>query len=750
MSTGHTHDSGDLLRSEHARIQEHRRNRGVPARGNHVGLALSGGSARAAAFCLGVVQSLDNAQLFRYVDYLSTVSGGGYIGTSLSWYLRGGEKDFPFADQAKADSRHRDGDEGERRLELIRQHDQRLAPGTQFDGAAFGDGGNRAQESPRPSGAGIDALSVASLLIQSAFLSLFVYGSLLVMVFVVLASLDALFEPARAFLQSAAPWAALRKSLEHAHFATAAATVLLAWVSLVFVWYSLGTYLHDPIRRGDPESARMSTRRYEKRLRLQRRLGRYLKWIVVLLVMGLTPAVNRVLHDSVESWIAGGGTGVVGVLFAVIATFAVVRSGQKRASETSRIRAIRRFVLRFAGGILVLSLVFLSHSVASAILDGGSVGILWVVLGLALLVGLMSNVNLLGLNRLHRDRLMEAFMAGPDAVRQGTWRPAVDADRLGLAQVCGADTVGPYQLLNCNLNTAGSSQSRFRGRGGDSFLLSPLYCGSSATGWAPTAEWMRGRMTLSTAMAISGAGVGLESGVQGDGTDKDFLPRMLRTALGLGLGYWAQNPNPRYGKRSKRLPNFLFPGLSQGLSGRGLSEQRVYLELTNGGHFDNLGVYELVRRRVELIIAVDACAANKFGSLGNAIEKARVDFGTNIRFDVDQFGLDGIVAGSESEDPITDENSRSRRCFAIATIEYPDGPPGLLVYIKSTMIEGVTGEVLAYRSVNPAFPAPPTDEPAFGEVQFEAYRELGFSLGQTTLREYPELQHRLRDTEPTP
>src|SRR5215471_7752095 len=45
-----------------------------------VGLALSGGGVRSAAFCLGAIQALDYWGLTKRIDYLSTVSGGGYIG----------------------------------------------------------------------------------------------------------------------------------------------------------------------------------------------------------------------------------------------------------------------------------------------------------------------------------------------------------------------------------------------------------------------------------------------------------------------------------------------------------------------------------------------------------------------------------------------------------------------------------------------------------------------------------------------
>src|SRR6185503_9962963 len=52
------------------------------------GLAFSGGGIRSATFNLGIIQGLAERDLLRHVDYLSTVSGGGYIGSWLHGYIR--------------------------------------------------------------------------------------------------------------------------------------------------------------------------------------------------------------------------------------------------------------------------------------------------------------------------------------------------------------------------------------------------------------------------------------------------------------------------------------------------------------------------------------------------------------------------------------------------------------------------------------------------------------------------------------
>ena len=67
-------------------------------------LALSGGGIRSACVALGVIQSLAEAELLRQFDYLSTVSGGGYIGSWLSAWLYWNKKTGTTAEERSADN----------------------------------------------------------------------------------------------------------------------------------------------------------------------------------------------------------------------------------------------------------------------------------------------------------------------------------------------------------------------------------------------------------------------------------------------------------------------------------------------------------------------------------------------------------------------------------------------------------------------------------------------------------------------
>ncbi|UCF19141.1 MAG: hypothetical protein JSU87_14610, partial [Gemmatimonadota bacterium] len=270
---------------------------------------------------------------------------------------------------------------------------------------------------------------------------------------------------------------------------------------------------------------------------------------------------------------------------------------------------------------------------------------------------------------------------------------------------------------------------------GDSFVLTPLFCGSNSTGWRRTNAYMkqgsRG-MTLSTAMAISGAAVNPDTGVAGGGVTRDKLVSALLSLLNLRLGYWA--PNPYVVRSFPFPPNFFVPGLSRGILGRGFSEKSRSIELSDGGHFENLGLYELIRRKLPVIIASDAGAdpGFRFGDLENAVERVRVDFGAKIRFR-ESLGLECLLPGS-AKGLLAEKFSLAAQGYAIADIDYHDGTRGQLFYIKTTLTPDLPADVYGYKSANPTFPDQSTADQFFNEDQFEAYRELGYQLAKQMLR----------------
>ena len=144
-----------------------------------------------------------------------------------------------------------------------------------------------------------------------------------------------------------------------------------------------------------------------------------------------------------------------------------------------------------------------------------------------------------------------------------------------------------------------------------------------------------------------------------------------------------------------------------------------YVNLTDGGHLENLGVYELLRRQCKFIIACDAEADpdRKFGSLARAIRFARIDWGIQIDIDVTDLGKDA--------------HGQSLKGYALGRIRYPDNAVGYLLYIKSSLLGNENRYVKTYAAVNPAFPHESTGDQFFSEAQFEAYRSLGHKIATT-------------------
>jgi hypothetical protein len=306
------------------------------------------------------------------------------------------------------------------------------------------------------------------------------------------------------------------------------------------------------------------------------------------------------------------------------------------------------------------------------------------------------------------------------------------ADTTPIEQMCQSPNTRPYHLVNANVVLIDSPKTKYKGRGGDSFILSPLYCGSEATGWCESKHFMKRNdpgMTLATAMAVSGAAANPNTGVAGAGFGRNRIVATLMSLLNLRLGHWAPNPDPS--KAWWLPPNFVFPGITAGLLGGRLKEDSGVVDLTDGGHFDNLGLYELVRRKLAVIIVSDGSRDpnNYCTDLAIAVERIKVDFGATVDFPDVEFDLNALRLTSE-----VGEQKFAKRGYAVGSIAYDDGSKGVLLYIKSALTSGLPSELYGYRSLHPDFPDEPTSNQFFTEMQFEAYRELGYYLAWQLLK----------------
>jgi hypothetical protein len=164
-------------------------------------------------------------------------------------------------------------------------------------------------------------------------------------------------------------------------------------------------------------------------------------------------------------------------------------------------------------------------------------------------------------------------------------------------------------------------------------------------------------------------------------------------------------------------------------------EKAAFIELSDGGHFENLGLYELVRRKLRLIIACDGGADPTFGfsDLDTLRRRIGADFGARIEFD-DGHDPQQLIPARLKEMAPDDAGyavpaDMAERCFLLGRVNYADGTHGKLIYLKTTMIEPLGFGVKAYKGAHHDFPDQPTADQFFDEEQFDAYLELGRDLG---------------------
>lgn len=288
------------------------------------------------------------------------------------------------------------------------------------------------------------------------------------------------------------------------------------------------------------------------------------------------------------------------------------------------------------------------------------------------------------------------------------------------------DYLGPYHLICSALNLVHGGELAWQERKAESFVLTAQYSGSKTTGFSPTTEYAGG-ITVGEAVSISGAAVSPNMGYHSGGP-----LTALMAIFNMRLGAWKGNPSRQHWRSHgpKQLLRYFIHELF------GLTDaSRDYVYLSDGGHFENLGVYELLRRRCRFIVVCDSGAdpMYAFQDLGGLIRKARIDFGIGIDIDVDAIRPRG-------------EANRSKAQVAVGTIYYEDhnfrsqgswsapadaSVRGVLIYIKPALTGKEPEDVLNYQCSSPCFPHEPTTEQWFSESQFESYRALGWHVAQT-------------------
>ncbi|MFZ4285702.1 hypothetical protein [Variovorax sp. HJSM1_2] len=366
--------------------------------------------------------------------------------------------------------------------------------------------------------------------------------------------------------------------------------------------------------------------------------------------------------------------------------------------------------------------------------------------------------NTSSLHSFYRARLTRAYLAvgnpqrsiDPEHPRKTDVTTVVEGDDTRLAHYRPEAAGGPIHLINTCLNQTRDDQSG-------------LY-NADRKGTAVTATWRGFEIgprefmaladdydagTLGRWVAVSGAAA---SPGAGSYTARGLA--LLVYFLGVRLGYWMRAPRERAALRwLSHLAWRCWPKplmLSSEASATFFGLDRPWWYLSDGGHFENTGVYPLLKRELDFIILSDAsCDARyEFADLENLVRKARIDFGAEIDF-YNQHEAARLFA-TESPDltvlsPEDMADNHSCRGVMIARIRYrerpgpmgADGrpgpayrPEGTLLVVKPNLHDALDVDLLAYAQKHQSFPHESTGDQSFDEAQWESYHRLGEDFGR--------------------
>ena len=325
------------------------------------------------------------------------------------------------------------------------------------------------------------------------------------------------------------------------------------------------------------------------------------------------------------------------------------------------------------------------------------------------------NINRFSLHALYRNRLVRAFLGSSNPGREKTRNPFTgfdESDNLPVCELWPPRKPGqpwrPFHVINIALNIVSSKKLAWQERKAEPFTVSPLHSGSACKNYRLSSKYghQESGISLGTALAISGAAASPNMGYH-SAPSITFLMALLNVRL----GWWLGNPGEE-GEKTYQYdgPRFAIGPLLAEMFGL-TTDTNKYIYLSDGGHFENLGIYEMVRRRCRLIVVSDAGCDPKFefDDLGNAVRKISLDLGVHISFD----GIENLAMRCPNND------GSKVPYHAIGTIHYRDadrgGEDGVILYIKPAYhgIENIG--IRSYAAANQDFPHQSTGDQFFSE-----------------------------------
>lgn len=745
-----------------------------------VGLAFSGGGIRSATFCLGVLQALAKQELLAKVDFLSTVSGGGYVGSFYGAWLNRGRP--PKAKTGLVD----------RALDYARQMAAGMvrfftkksaeAPAPDPGAPAPASGHFKAVERKlnepdtfevqwlrrngrylMPNGSG-DALLAAAGVIRNWLAIHFVLGVFLVLVLCTIVHLAAFLDSYLPTLPGGGSW-----SPQHACWS-------IRWSKLF--WLALGPLgsaaiflLGYWIPKLDMKQRNLATRYLAASLGL-------LAAVVVLALLdsaGMTLWKEReAIRDALDDWIMElGGAGAV----AALGVRRLVGWLQRLAGEKQALKVPVNLLL--SAGALVLGIAWLVSLDTAAY---AAAEWKWWGYGGLLAVTLLGTwhfgfVNLSSQASFYSSRLTRAYLGASNPQRPANQRisEAIDDDNIPYPDYHPHEVGGPLHLINVTVNETvdGRSQVAQLDRKGFNLAVGPAGMSAGARHhalWTPRADNPRGalrpigqiddfhcfatkdgadhpvgQLELGQWVGVSGAAF-----TTGLGARTSPALSLLCGFFNIRLGWWwdsGVSPRARRQIWWSVLPSFVRSFLEQPFTvqthllqeyrARFYGAARQHWYLSDGGHFENTAAYELVRRRVPfIVICDDGCDPDrKMEDFANLVRKARLDFEAEIEV-LQPLGLhpDSPTArylgtfGELSE--LNLETRRSPKAALLARVRYQNpAAEGLILLLKPTINGTEPIDVQNYQAAHPVFPQETTLDQFFDEEQWESYRKLGEEIG---------------------
>lgn len=682
-------------------------------RGMHTtGFCLSGGGIRAACVALGALRSLREELLD--ARYLVSVSGGGYTAGAFQQALTGAGTPPPGGTVL------RDPEtvftDGTAEHNHIRRHSSYLA-----DTAG-------------------ELLATLGRVARGLLLSLAVlFGPALIL------------GVALGWLYQRVPLTSLSAdSLDHPtpRLGAAVAVVVLAMAAFL-----LGVFARD--KNGRPTgTARLATD------------CAGLAWIVAgaaVVVPSLAWAASWLLSHTDRAIDVGASVGVVALTYLSAVSAMAWRNRtvlrrrfgflRRNTATTASLSVpnglVRRLLVILTTGVLALLWLLL---LGAAVMTEGRDEALWtalVTLVVVVLLGGVFDITSLSLHPFYRERLARAFAVrvqrrhSDGQVVAVPYEPS-ETTTLSAYGVVAEGVRFPETIFAAAANLKGEHRTP-PGLGAVSFTMSAKWTGGPDVGWVRTDDLERiatGRirrdLTVQGAVALSGAAFASAMGRM----SRWF--QVLLAVSGARLGAWLPNPGfVRQAREAARRGDWTYPWLPQvrrlpylvkEVFGRHAHHDRL-LHISDGAHYDNLGLVELLRRRCTRIYCIDASndSPPTARTLAEALELAWQELGIRVELHDPWCADPGSARSQYPDHPLADRLAVSP--VITGTIHYPpesgldEGVTGELIVARGVLWPSLPYSLLSYAAHHPEFPGDSTSDQWFDHGQFAAYTELGTQLG---------------------